>query len=199
MHTHRARSGKSSPQPPSPTFSALAYTSGLHTDGQSPTLTHKSADSERGKTHLDQAARAPGDAHHSTRGDMSDAEINNSSARMESFKYRNLHGGYPSLDSYQHYSDRDHALYGRGEDLRAVGDTRGAIVAALEALVLGESLCQGMCLWLTVTVTVTDDLLNTKLLSAVSGRLSQPVQSPNYMQWAGDVFGFACDLECVPG
>jgi hypothetical protein len=35
-----------------------------------------------------------------------------------------------------------------------------------------------------VGVTVTDDLLNTKLLSPVSRRpgLSQPVQSPNYMQ-----------------
>jgi hypothetical protein len=36
----------------------------------------------------------------------------------------------------------------------------------------------------TVTVrlvTVTDDLLNTKMLSPVSRRLSQPVQSPNYM------------------
>jgi hypothetical protein len=34
----------------------------------------------------------------------------------------------------------------------------------------------------TVTVTVTDDLLNTKLLSPVSRQLRQPVQSPNYMQ-----------------
>jgi hypothetical protein len=33
----------------------------------------------------------------------------------------------------------------------------------------------------TVTVTVTDDLLNTKVLTLVSRRLSQPVQSPNYM------------------
>jgi hypothetical protein len=34
----------------------------------------------------------------------------------------------------------------------------------------------------TVTVTVTGNLLNTKVLTLVSRRLSQPVQSPNYMQ-----------------
>ncbi len=39
-----------------------------------------------------------------------------------------------------------------------------------------------------VTVTVTDDLLNTKLLSLVSRRLSQSVQSPNYVQCTPSVF-----------
>ncbi len=33
----------------------------------------------------------------------------------------------------------------------------------------------------TVTATVTGDLLNTKVLSLVSRRLSQPVQSPTYI------------------
>ncbi len=41
----------------------------------------------------------------------------------------------------------------------------------------------------TVTVTVTDDLLNTKVLSPVSRRLSQPVQSPNYMQCRPSIIG----------
>ncbi len=36
---------------------------------------------------------------------------------------------------------------------------------------------------ITVTVAVTDDLLNTKVFSVVSRRLSQPVQSPSYMQY----------------
>ncbi len=36
---------------------------------------------------------------------------------------------------------------------------------------------------LTVTVTVTGNLLNTKALTLVSRLLSQPVQSPNDMRY----------------
>jgi hypothetical protein len=36
--------------------------------------------------------------------------------------------------------------------------------------------------WPTVTVTVTGNLLNTKVLTLVSRQLSQPVQSPNDMK-----------------
>jgi hypothetical protein len=41
----------------------------------------------------------------------------------------------------------------------------------------------------TVTVTVTGNLLNTKVLTLVSRQLSQPVQSPNYMHVGHQALG----------
>ncbi len=52
----------------------------------------------------------------------------------------------------------------------------------------------------TVTVTVTDDLLNTRVLYPVSRRLSQPVQSPNYMQCRpSGTRMYACEYVCIDG
>ncbi len=84
--------------------------------------------------------------------------------------------------------DLGHLLVKKVQTIWVLFSVRWGAFPSCNFNILYKQLC------LTVTVTVTGNLLNTKALTLVSRLLSQPVQSPNDMPISNYTSDSGCDL-----